>query len=208
MVAMVKLTENDRARIADAIRAAESRTTGEIVAVVAGASDRYYFIPTLWAAAAGLLVAPLVWLAGLAWGVPEVSVAQLAVFMALYPLLRWRPVCMAVVPGAVKRMRAARLAREQFFARDLHLTEGRTGILIFVSVAEHYVEILADTGIDAKVDSAVWQGAVDGFVTAVKAGRVADGFVATIGACGAVLAEHFPSQGRNPDELPNRLYEM
>ena len=81
-------------------------------------------------------------------------------------------------PTAVKRRRAGRLAREQFFAQGLHLTRARTGVLIFVSVAEHYVEIIADQGIDALVPPGTWDKAVADFVGQVRAGHIAEGFLA------------------------------
>ena len=75
-------------------------------------------------------------------------------------------------------------------------------MLIFAAVAERYVEIIADGGINAKVTQEVWDKAVASLIAAIKDGRPADGFVAAIEQCGAVLAEHFPvAPGTvNPDE--------
>ena len=112
------------------------------------------------------------------------------------------------MPAAVKRRRAGRLAREQFFAQGLHLTRARTGVLIFVAVAEHYVEIIADQGIDSQVPPGTWDAAVSDFVAQVRAGRVADGFLAAIAAVGDHLAKHFPRAPDDTDELPNRLIEI
>jgi len=54
----------------------------------------------------------------------------------------------------------------------------------------------------------VWEAAIDALIAGVKQGRPADGFVAAIGRCGAVLAEHFPPGALNRDELPNKLVEI
>jgi len=205
---MAYLTEQEKDRIAAAIRDVEARTTGELVTVIAQASDDYLFVPALWAALVAFAVPMLAVVSGLSTDVLEVSVAQLAVFCVLVLLGRWRPLRYRLVPTGIKKARAARLAREQFFARGVRETEGRTGILIFVSVAERHVEILADSGINRRVDPDVWRKAVDLFVGNVKAGRVADGFLAAIAECGAVLTEHFPCSDKNPDELPNRLFEL
>ena len=205
---MAYLTEQEKDRIAAAICDVEARTTGELVTVIAQASDDYSFIPALWAALVAFAVPGLAVVLGLSTEVLEVSVAQLAVFCVLVLLGRWRPLRYRLVPTGIKKARAARLAREQFFARGVRETEERTGILIFVSVAERHVEILADSGINRKVDPDVWRKAVDLFVGNVKAGRVADGFLAAIAECGAVLTEHFPCSDKNPDELPNRLFEL
>ena len=81
-------------------------------------------------------------------------------------------------------------------------------MLIFVSVAEHYVEIIADQGIDALVPPGTWDRAVAEFVEQVRAGRIGEGFLAAIAAVGERLAEHFPRAAGDIDELPNRLIEI
>ena len=110
---------------------------------------------------------------------------------------------MALVPNSMKRRRASQLAREQFFEQRLHMTRARTGVLIFVSVAEHYVEIIADEGINALVPPGTWDKAVADFVEQVRAGRIAEGFLAVVEVVGARLAEHFPRPADDRDELPN-----
>lgn len=205
---MVYLSDRDKDQIAAAIREAEAHTTGELVTVVAQAADSYLYIPMLWAALAALAVPVLAVSLNLSTDVLEVSLAQLGLFFLLALAGRWRPLRYRLVPTGVKKARAARLAREQFFARGVRESENRTGILIFVSVAERHVEILADSGISEKVDAAVWRDAVDSFVGHVKSGQVVDGFLSAIGQCGEVLVRHFPDSGVNPDELPNHLFEL
>jgi putative membrane protein len=82
----------------------------------------------------------------------------------------------------------------------------RSGILIFVSLAEHYARIVADTGIAARVSQSEWQGAVDTLVAHCSGGRVADGLISAIDTCGTVLAAHFPRTAASRDELPDRIY--
>jgi putative membrane protein len=67
---------------------------------------------------------------------------------------------------------------------------------------------LADAGIDQKVTNDVWEQAVTLLVRAVRDGRPADGFVAAIEHCAAVLATHFPPGAINRDELPNAIVEL
>ena len=215
------LTETEKASLEARIRDAEWRTRGEIVTVIARASDGYRYIPTLWAALAALSVPALHYLHELVahdgWPAGDASVDALArvwplqilVFLGLGALFQIPRVRASLVPKSVRDARCARHAREQFFVRGLHRTELRTGTLVFVSLAERYVEILADTGIADRVDPGTWDEAVDEFVELVRAGRVADGFAVAVDRCGAVLAEHFPDAGGGlPDELPNRLIEL
>jgi putative membrane protein len=97
---------------------------------------------------------------------------------------------------------------EQFLAHGLHVTESRTGVLIFVSAAERYAEVLADQAIYDKVGADVWDKAVAALIDSVRRGLPAQGFVAAIAMCGEVLAEHFPPDALNHDELPNQLVEL
>ena len=205
---MAFLGEEDKARIAEAIRQAEAATSGEIVTVIAEASDGYWFAPLLWAAILSLIAPGAVLLLD-PWIDPvTLYVGQLLVFAGLALLFRWTPVKMRLVPAAVKRRRAARLAREQFLAQRLHHTEGRTGVLLFVSVAERHVEVLADSGINDKVAPEAWTDLVDAFLAKVRQGEVAAGFLAAVERCGALLAEHFPRSRDDAEELPNRLVEL
>jgi putative membrane protein len=96
----------------------------------------------------------------------------------------------------------------QFLARRIHLTEHRTGELIFASVGERYAEIVADSGINAKVQPDVWSKAIAAMISAIKDGRPGDGFVAAVELCCAELARSLPPGALNPDELPNKVIEI
>jgi len=117
------------------------------------------------------------------------------------------PLRLALVPRAVRRMQAHRAALEQFVVRRVAHTRQRTGVLIFVSLAEHYAHIIADDGIAEKVHSSEWQAAIDALTAHMSAGRIVEGFTAAIGRCGAVLAAHAPPDG-TANDLPDRLYVM
>ena len=205
---MIGLSDRDRNLVSASIRQIEAQTSGEIVTVIAEASDNYYYIPLLWAALVAFFVPIVAWFGGLSSNVLQVSLAQLAVFGILALLARWRPLRYRLIPKGLMKARAARLAREQFFARGVRETVNRTGILIFVSLAERHVEVLADSGINRKVDPRVWRKAVSLFVENIKAGKIAEGLLAAIAECGGVLIEHFPDNKENPDELPNHLIEI
>lgn len=197
-------TTDEQIRISDAITQAEQSTAGEIVAVVASESASYLYVPLLWASMLALLVPwPLIYFTWMP--VQTIFLAQLAVFLSLLIVLTPLPVRMALLPRSVKHAYAHRRAVEQFLAQSLHTTEGRTGVLVYVSVAEHYAGILADTGIAEKVPQAMWQDIVDRLTERIGDGRPADGFVAAIVEIGNLLAQHFPPGTANTNELPNKL---
>lgn len=203
----------DHARITAAIRDAEAATSGEIFAVFARSSDSYVFVSSLAALAlvlaAGLLTALIAALAGLGFDALAMESAQAIGAAVLVAALRFvTPLRMLMVPPAFQAERAHRTAREQFAAQNIHATQARTGILIFVSEAEHYAEVVADAGINAKVPQAEWDAIVAVLTAAARADRLPDGFVEAIGHAGRLLAAHFPSGEGNPNEIADRLVEI
>jgi putative membrane protein len=205
---MTFLSDNDKLQIAQAIEQAERNTRGEFVTVIAQAADDYLYIPTLWAALVALLVPGVFELAG--WLVPFEYIygVQVMTFFGCALLFRWTPIKRLLIPKRIKQQRAHRLAQEQFFLQNLHATDERTGVLLFVSITEHYVEVIADKGINDVVSKGVWDEVVNGLILQVKAGEVTKGFLHAVKACGDVLAEHFPATDKNRNELPNHLIEI
>ena len=198
------LSEADAERVEDAIKAAEARTAGEIVAVVADQSGGYLTFALLWASLAALIVPwPLIELTW--WPLEAIYAAQLIVFAVLALAFGLPGVRRLIVPPAIKRRWAHQRAVDQFLVQSMHTTRGRTGIMLFVSVAERYAEVLADSGIYDRVPRAQWQAIVDRLVQRIGEGRPGDGFVEAIGAAGDLLAEHFPKGEGDSDELPNHL---
>lgn len=201
----MSLSEQDRDRIAQAIRDAEARTSGEIVCVLARMSADATALPVFLAAVAALAL-PWLLIAVTALPVQRILVLQIALFVLLMLVLCIPRVRVALMPRRARRAVAHRVAMEQFVIRGIARKKDRSGILIFVSLAEHYVRIIADDGIAAKVPQGEWQSAVDALVAHLREGRAGDGFLAAIEACGAKLAEHFPRQAGSRDELPDRIY--
>jgi putative membrane protein len=201
---MALFSTQEAERISAAITQAERKTSGEIVAVVAESSDSYLYVPFLWAALLALLVPwPLIHFTWMQ--VQYIYLIQLVVFAALVVLLWPKWLRTALVPRAMRQLHAKRRATEQFLVQNLHTTSGRTGVLIFVSVAERHAEVLADQGIDAKVPPGTWQTIVDDLTREIGNGRAADGFVGAITAAGEHLAQHFPPGAVDPNELPDHL---
>ncbi len=226
---VIKLTTEAHDRIAAAIAAAETRTSGEIFCVLARRVSSYRDVSLGWAAAAALIL-PLglipfgfeaAWIPGFAdsWEAAHLAsreistgqalgayaVIQAVVFLAVYLITRLPGVTRWVTPAAVRRARVRNAAVQQFLAHGLHVTEGRTGVLIFAALSDHRVEVVADEGIHARVDQAVWGDAAEALSQGLKRGDAAAGFEAAIGLCGEVLATHFPPRSGNPNEVADRL---
>src|SRR5690606_33814380 len=146
--------------VSRAIAEVEQFTDAELVTVLAKQSDDYRYAPWLWAGLATLCLTP-----GMIWLLPDQNplLLQFAFFVVLLMVLHIPAVTMALVSPRFKRMRAATLARHQFVENNLHKTGNGTGLLIFVSEAEHYVEIIADYGIAEKVPDEEWDAIVQQF---------------------------------------------
>ena len=207
------LTEQDHARIAAAIREAEESTAGEIYCVVARRSDDYFFSAAMVLVVSILVISLAVAFLMEAWWLtmrlPVFVSAQLLALAAALALIYLLPgLRIRLAPRRWQYMRAHDNALKQFLARNVHLTAERTGVLIFVSVAERYAEIVADAGINAKVPQDMWDSIVAGLIDDARRDRLADGFVAAIGAVGALLAEHFPVGPDDINELDDHLVEI
>ncbi len=152
------------------------------------------------------LALPWLLVAFTAMTVHRILSLQIVVFFALVVLLCLPRVRVALVPRTARRAVAHRVAMEQFNIRGIARKKDRTGVLIFVSLAERYARIIADEGIAARVPQSEWQGAVDALVAHMRDGRIADGFITAIDVCGKVLETHFPRTETSRDELPDRIY--
>lgn len=201
---MTLVSDTDRERVAEAIARAEAGTTGEIVAVIAPDSGTYLHVPFLWAALAALAV-PLPLIFWTWWPIQTIYLLQLVTFVVLACVLMYRPIRFRLVPWTTKQARAHKRALEQFMAQNLHTMDNHTGVLIFVSVAERYAEIVADTGIHARVPEGTWDAIVAELARAIGEGRAGDGLVTAIGEVGSHLAQHFPPGTRRDKGLTNHL---
>jgi putative membrane protein len=203
----------DHARIAEAIRKAETETCGEIYAVLARSSDDYFFAAGF-VATCGILIASVIaaFLAHWYWfdiRLPMFGLAVLAAFATAMLVLWFFPVIrMMLVPRRIRYKRAHLNALQQFLARNVHITEHRTGILLFVSMAEHYAEVIADAGIHARVEQDEWNAIVATLIHHASRAQVAEGFVLAIGQAGLLLEKHFPAGADNINELDDHLIEL
>jgi putative membrane protein len=199
------IAPEDHSRISEAMRAAEQKTSGEIVCVLARSSSEYHAVPVL-AGTALALILPWAFVFLTQWSVERILVAQLVTFLAATAICALTPLGMALVPRRIKRVRAHRAAMEQFHSRGLGRLESRAGVLIYVSLAERYARIVVDDHLATKIQATEWRAAVNALTAHMKDGRIADGFIAAIARCSAVLAEHAP--GAPSGKLPDRIYVL
>ena len=204
------LKPKDHEKIRLAVEAAEARTSGEIVCVLARECSDYWEVPLAWAGA--ISETPPAHASAVDSAIGEALTAyvivQAALFVAVALLVSIPLVRRMLTPGSLKKERVRRRAQEQFAARALHLTEGKTGVLIFASLAERRAEVIADEAIVAKVDPAAWSGVLAALVAGMKARDPGAGFASAIARAGDLLAVHAPRGPNDRNELPDTVIEL
>ena len=221
------LTDAYRVAISASVAHAEASTAGEIVTILADRSDDYHDVALWWSAFAAMLALAAV---GLFWPfysglIDDVTgawqsewhpaqVMGLALFIAvvkfigMYLILLWRPLRLALVPGPLKHRRVRTRALTSFKIGAERRTHGRTGVLIYISLAERRAEIVADEAIASQVSPEAWGAAMASMIGEIRAGRAGEGLILAIEAVGAILAQHFPRADDDTNELPDRLIEV
>ncbi|MCG5262893.1 TPM domain-containing protein [Cupriavidus gilardii] len=96
-------------------------------------------------------------------------------------------------------------ARALFAALEVWDTVDHTGVLLYINLADHAVELLADRGIDARVDRETWSALCQSLAHGLARDLSIEPVLATVAQIHALLARHFPQQGDgNPNELDDR----
>ncbi|HEY1926322.1 MAG TPA: TPM domain-containing protein [Caulobacteraceae bacterium] len=223
----------DQDRIAEAVSKAEEGTSGEIVCVLAGEVSHYPEVAIAYAALAALVIPPLalalglrplaaisdagVWMAAQAGalesefslGLGIYAAAQALLFILAFLILEIPAVRRAVTPNPLKRHRVERSAHQQFASIAARAEGSQTGVLIFVALEDHQVQILADKGIHDRVGDPVWNKAAGAIGRAMKGGQdPTSGIVEAISICGEALRAHFPAAGPHAPVFSNRPLEI
>jgi len=225
------LCSEDRKRIADTVAAAEEKTDGEITCVLAREVSNYREVPLGWAALAALALPPLLVLAGLerlaladiftSWtdeslqaveglilrAQSSYALLQAVIFLVVALVVGLPRVRRVMTPGALKHHRVRRVARHHFAASGYRLGHGVPHILIFASLTDRRVELVAHKAIHDAVGQQVWDHAVAAVTDGMKSGNPTEGFIRAVNLCGDALASHFPATGPKTNRLPNDILE-
>jgi len=185
-----ELSPTERKDVAAAIASARARTKAQFVLVIVPESDHYRFYPPIWAACASLVAAGIIALAFPHLGLRVAFIIQAALFAMLTLALEWRPLRLLAAPPGAKHAAAHACANREFTARVLAHPDRKGGVLFFVSLGEHYAEVIADSALHKAAGQAAWDKIVADFTAEARAGRIAQGFVAGVNACGALLEAH------------------
>lgn len=206
-------SESDLARIKGAVKQAEGETSGEIVPYVVEMSDTYEIAEWRAGLLSGVMALAMftavrrfteVWLP---FDFVEMALVVMLASAAGTLLTHFIPALQRFFAGRhLIDMRVRQRATQAFVAEEVFATRGRTGILIFLSLLEHKVIVMGDSGINASVKQSEWDGVVQIIVKALKEGKPADGLIAAIEECGRLLySRGMQRRSDDKDELPGNL---
>jgi putative membrane protein len=197
--------ESEKNRLRQLIQQIEAKTQGEIVPVVVARSDAY--VGATWRVAVSLMFFGALMVT---WMFPDLhSLAVLGISFGFLMVgmglgrISWVE-RMALHPDEMAE-EAHQRALQMFFQLNIHGTPHRSGVLIFVSLMEHYVEIVADTGIHQRVGESFWTPIVNSLSSQIRAGQLAAGLGQAIESVGKQFTPHFSSDAPTPKTLKNDL---
>jgi putative membrane protein len=201
-------TDEEKARIEEAVREVEKRTSGEIVPMVVSESYDYPRAEIIGAGCFALALAVT-----LSWGFGNSSVwGFLPIFLLTYLPFK---IIIRQMPSLKKLLISKEEIAEEveeralvaFIENGLHRTREGTGILILLSLFEHRVYVLADHGINHAAPQETWDKVMQMVIDGIHQQRACDALCEAIEFCGDLLAEDFPPRHDDTDELPNMIVE-
>lgn len=206
------LSESDREQISSAVAKAEQATAGEIVCMIVSSSYQYPMANVLGATAFALPLALLTthFSGGWLWigtqnmwlflGLFAILFALLYQIVGRWPVLKRRFISQREIDEEVEEAAVA-----AFFKQGLYRTRDANGVLLFISVFEHKVWLLADKGIHAKLSQDEWENIVGRITQGIRQGKTAQGICDAIEHIGELLRTHFPIKPDDTDELKNLI---
>jgi len=216
----IKFSQPELEKIKQAVHKAESKTSGEIVPAFIKESYDYAIYELTFAVICGFIyffiisffTSPLEnFLQKIFWeyspvylvifyGLSTFLVITICYFLANIPFLD-----RFIVSQKAMRQKVHERTLRYFVESGVYNTKERTGILIFISFLERRVELLADTGISAKIPQEKWNSLVNHIIEGIKKGNLVQHLVEAIDECGKLLAEHFPIQPDDVNELKDDM---
>jgi putative membrane protein len=185
----------------------EQKSSAELVVAVRARSRTWFHIPVLvgvvaaWATLAYMLYSNSEF--GLAWFLIIPFVVGGFICTLTLWIARWSG---AAARSSTRRQAVREAARATFVERGVHRTSGRTGVLLFVAVAERMAEVVADDGVLTSVDTTAWDAATRAVDVAVRMGPAA--MFGAVSLLADVVAAAVPHTANDVNELPDELIRV
>lgn len=201
--AKVYLTNDQQKEIVELIKSVETKTNGELLPVIANKST---VAPFLFYFNLSIAIVLVLILDSLLYMYTSFSLNSYIYSLLAAPVLaiamgrseRW---FRFIVPTAYQKQCVHERAMLSFYHNITEQTQFQTGVLIYISLLEHQVEILADKSIAKKLPPETWQKIVDKFIAKIKAGEFYEGLKQSLIDSSVHLEEHFPKTSGNENEI-------
>lgn len=217
----INFTNEEKEKIKASVKEAESKTSGEIATGFIKESDNYAVYELTFAVFIGLVyfVGMLFFANGIEESIKQMSwdysphyllmfygFSTFLVIAIVYLLTNIPFIDRLIVPKSVMQQKVNQRAERHFLESGIYNTKDRTGILIFISSLERRVELLADKGISKKIPQEKWDAIVGNIIDGIKSNQLVKHLSESIRECGNLLAEQFPIQPDDVNELKDDIH--
>jgi len=203
------LDEDTKLKIKKMIGQIESKSDAEVAVVVADNCDRYKYSIFLYAFLSVLIVPFLIKLLGIYLDQIQLFSLMVATFLFVSITLEYSEFKYKIIPKKVKIDRCESVAFNQFEKLGINKTKNHKALLIFVSMKERYIRIVADKNINDKASQDFWNELVVDFSRSVKDQDINSALLSTLKQCGDFLKKNFPRSNKTKDnELSNEVVEI
>ncbi len=219
-MAKIDLNKENLEKISKAVKEAESKTAGEIATTFARESDNYASYELTFAVICGFIyftimmfftkpvekiIHDMFWDYSTDYLLIFYGFSTFLVIALFYLLANFSIIDRLIVPRRAMRRKVTERAVRCFMESGVYNTRDRTGILIYISALERRVELLADSGISAKIPQEKWDDIVHHIIIGIKKNKCVEHLSQSIRECGKLLTEHFPIQAGDVNELKDDI---
>jgi putative membrane protein len=208
------------ARFRDAVKKAEQNTSGEIALALTKESHDYAFYELIVSVIFGAFVFLIMLflynpisslIDKLLWNVEAWQVIGMYGFISfiaialVYLLTNISAIDRIVIPNKVRRRAVYQRALRHFVESGVYATRDRSGILLFISLMEHEVCIIADEGVLKIIAQDKLNALAQELAEGIRKKEFATSLLSCISSCGEILETHFPIKKDDVNELPDGL---
>jgi len=204
---MLYINEADKQAISNSIELLESKSSAELVAVVAKRSATYKYASSV----ISIIIVCIISLFSFLFDITTLFLiqVQILIFLVLHFVFnKYENIVLLLLPNFYKKNMASKYANTQFENLRLNRTKTKQALMFFVSLDEKYVEIITDDKISQKVSNEYWQVIIDEFIKDVKNDNLSGGYLKAINSCSTYLIKEFPIKDDDENELPNDVIEL
>ncbi len=203
-----RLSYKIKEHIKNHITKIESKSSAEIVCVVAEKSDRYRYIIFLYSAFLALITPFILIFIGMNFTDFKMIEFQVLVFLFILFLLEYSDFKYKIIPKHIKQNRCEKLAFYQFQKIGVNETSNHKAILLLVCIKERYIRVVADSEVSKVVSQKEWEKVVKNFIEFAKKDKMEEGILNIVDECGKILVENFPRDNHSKNELSNDVVEI